>query len=168
MRRLSHIICGSVSCCRSRLCPHAPCFQQCCCSASATQSLRHCIECQFPAYACCALRRRILPKKKPISGRRQVTSRADTAAAVGLDQTAATSYRLSSSSIGRTLSKEMSGLSLTTEPSGVSSCRSGGTAVTAAMAAAAAAPRVLLPDPYMKLQHVNGFTGRVCALLCSA
>jgi hypothetical protein len=59
----------------------------------------------------------------------------------------------------------MSGLSLTPEASGVSSCRSAGTAVTAALAAAEEAPRVLLPDPYLKLQHVNGFTGEaICHL----
>lgn len=58
------------------------------------------------------------------------------------------------------LSREVSGLSLAGEVSGVSSgsCRS---------AAAAVPPRLLLPDPYIKLQQVNGFTGVcVCARVC--
>jgi hypothetical protein len=61
------------------------------------------------------------------------------------------------------LSGELSGLTLTPEASGISSCRSFTTDVTAA---AAATPKVLLPDPYMQLQHVNGFTGAHC--LCGS
>lgn len=111
---------------------------------------------------------RPIKAKKPISrlaGKPQTTSaRSDvtpSAAAGSNDQ----SLTASAAAAGE-LSKELSNFTLSSEPSTVSTSSATTAAVAASAAGPAAAAAVLLPEPYLALQRVNGYTGQwFCAAL---
>lgn len=115
---------------------------------------------------CCFCLRPIKPRRPPsrLPGRSQAVQRSPNAAAAAAAAAGSSDQAGTLAAAAGSLSTELSAFTITSEPS-TNSVVGNGTAsaaeVTAAAAAGPAAAPLLLPEPYLGIHRVNGYTGLI-------